>query len=60
MHSPTGSRWTCTTTSGPNGGQAMRDHEGGAALHEVGECPLHEPLGLGVERRGGLVEDEDR
>ena len=43
-----------------DGGQAVGDHERGAALHQVRERLLHEPLGFGVERRGGLVEDQDR
>ena len=32
----------------------------GAALHQRLERRLHQPLGLGVERRGRLVEDQDR
>ena len=37
----------------------MGDDEGGAALHEVAEAVLDHRFGLGVERAGGLVEDED-
>ena len=39
--------------------EAVGDDEGRPALHQVGEGLLHQPLGLGVERGGGLVEDED-
>src|SRR5271170_6896851 len=42
-----------------HGGKTMRDHDGGAFGHEVGERDLHQRLALGVERRGGLIEDED-
>jgi hypothetical protein len=38
----------------------VRDDERRPSLHEVGERVLDEPLGLGVEGRRGLVEDEDR
>ena len=38
----------------------MRDHERRAALHETLDRLLHEPLALAVERRGRLVENEDR
>src|SRR5262249_41904930 len=43
-----------------DGRQAVGDDEGGAAGHEPLE-PLHdERLGGGIERRRGLVEDEER
>src|ERR1022692_3206738 len=37
----------------------MRYHEGGAALHQVGETFLNGGLGFGIEAAGSLVEDED-
>src|SRR5271165_6319411 len=42
-----------------DGREAVRDHEGGAALHEEAESFLDHGFGFGVERRGRLVEDED-
>jgi len=42
-----------------DGGEAVGDHEGGAALHEEVEAVLDEGLGFGVERARGLVEYED-
>src|ERR1700730_6208157 len=42
-----------------DGGEAVGDHEGGPALHEVAQAVLDHGLGLGVEGAGGLVEDED-
>ena len=41
-------------------GQAVRDHDGRAPAHQLLERRLDQPLGLGVERGGGLVEDQDR
>src|SRR5262245_7054068 len=43
-----------------NGGETVRDHEGGAALHYLVERRLHLGLGQGIERARGLVEDQDR
>ena len=43
-----------------NGGEAMRDDEHGAPLHQPLECQLHHALALRVERAGGLVEQQDR
>src|SRR5436309_7466953 len=43
----------------PDGREPVGDDEGGAVLHQVGEARLDERLGLGVEARGGLVEDQD-
>ena len=40
--------------------EAMRDHEGRAALHEPREGVLHGGLALGVESARGLVEEQDR
>ena len=42
-----------------DGGQAVRDHERRAALHQVREALLDQRLRLGVEARGRLVEDQD-
>src|SRR5579863_6767676 len=42
-----------------DGGEPVGDDEGGAVLHELRESGLDHGLGLGVERTGGLVEDED-
>ena len=42
------------------GGEAVRDDEGGAVLHEDFECVLHGALGLGVQRGRGFVQNEDR
>ena len=41
------------------GAEAVGDDEGGAARHEAVERLLHKVFALGVERRGGFVEDED-
>ena len=38
----------------------MRDDERRAVPHQVRQRLLHQPLGFGVERRGRLVEDQDR
>ena len=38
----------------------MRDNEGGAALAQHIERTLDLAFGLGVERAGGFVEDQDR
>ena len=42
-----------------HGGQAVGDHQGGAALHQPFEGGLDEGLALGVEGAGGLVEQQD-
>ncbi len=42
-----------------DGGEAVGDDEGGAALHEVVQAVLDEGFGFGVEGAGGFVEDED-
>ena len=42
------------------GGQAVGDGQHRATLHQVGEGSLHRGLGLGVQRRGRLVQDQDR
>src|SRR5882672_7002397 len=43
-----------------DGGEPVGDHEDGAMRHQPIDRFLHEALGLGVERAGGFVEDEDR
>ena len=42
-----------------DGRQAVGNGHGGARLHQLEQCVLHQPLALGIECRGGLVEDED-
>src|SRR5579863_5206250 len=42
-----------------DGGKAVRDDEGGASLHEIGETVLDHFLGFGIEARRCLVENED-
>src|SRR3989442_3888037 len=41
-------------------GRPTGDHEDGAMRHQPLDRLLHEALGLGVERAGGLVENQDR
>src|SRR5262249_5025637 len=43
-----------------DGREAVRDGDDGAALHQAFELLLDRRLDLGIERRGGVVEDEDR
>jgi hypothetical protein len=43
-----------------NGVQAVRDHDGGAALTQMLDGFLHLLLGFGVQRRGGFIEQDDR
>ena len=43
-----------------HGGEPVSDHQHRPLRHEPVDRLLHQPLGLGVERAGGLVEDEDR
>ncbi len=43
-----------------HGGQAVGDDERRAVAHQRRQRVLHELLGFGVERRGRLVEDQDR
>src|SRR3712207_985076 len=42
-----------------DGGEPMGNGHRGAGLHQPLQSVLHEALTLGVEGRGGLVEDED-
>jgi len=39
--------------------QAMGDDQHGAILHEVGQRGLHQGFTFGVERRSGLVENQN-
>ena len=41
-------------------GQAMRDHQRGAVLHQSLHGFLDQALRFGIQRAGGLVEDQDR
>ncbi len=43
-----------------HGREPMRDDDRGAALHQLFERLLHEPLGLRVERTRRLVEQQNR
>ena len=43
-----------------HGGEPVRDDEHRAMRHQTVDRLLHQPLGLGVERAGGLIENEDR
>ncbi len=43
-----------------DGGQTMGNHERGAITLQRLERFLHAPLGFGIERRGGLVQHENR
>ena len=42
-----------------NGGESVRDHEHGAPFEQPVDRFLHQPFALHVERRGGLVENEN-
>ena len=42
-----------------DGGQAVGDDQRGAAAHQPGQCILDQAFALGIERRGGFVEDQD-
>ena len=43
-----------------DGVQAVGDHDGGAVLAEMVDRLLHRFFGFRIERRGGLVEQDDR
>ena len=43
-----------------HGAEPVCDHERGAVLHQLAHRILYVALGLGVERRGGFVEHQDR
>ncbi len=42
-----------------NGSETVRYDERGAADHEIAESALHVHLRLGVQFRGGFIEDKD-
>ena len=42
-----------------DGGEAVRDDDGGASLGGVVERFLHDRFGLGVQRRGRLVQQQN-
>ena len=42
-----------------HGRQAVRDDDAGAIAHEACDRILDQTLALGIQRAGGLVEDED-
>ena len=42
-----------------DGGEAVGDDEGGASVDEVLEGELDEMLGFGIDRGGGIIQDED-
>ena len=37
----------------------MCNDDGGASSHQVLQCLLHQPLGLGIESGRCLIEDQD-
>ena len=43
-----------------HGGEPVGDHQHGPLLHQAVDRLLHQPLRFGVERAGGLVQDQDR
>lgn len=43
-----------------DGGQAVRDHKGGASAHDAIHAALDELFGARVDARSGLVQDEHR
>lgn len=42
-----------------DGGQAVRNDQGGTSLHQALQGVLYQPFGFGVQRRGGFVQDQD-
>ncbi len=42
-----------------DGGEAVGDDDGGAALHQAFQGLLDEQLGLGIDRGGGFIQDQD-
>ena len=44
----------------PNGREPVRDDERCPARRQAGQRVLHQPLGLRVQRAGGLVQQQDR
>ena len=43
-----------------DGAQPVRDHDAGAAFHQLVQGFLHESFAGGVEAAGGFVQDQDR
>ena len=43
----------------PHGGEPVRDHDDGAALHDLPHIVLDDALALVIERARRLVEDQD-
>ena len=43
-----------------DGGEAVRDDDGGAAHHQIGQPGLHQPFILGIQRAGRLVQQQQR
>ena len=43
-----------------NGGEPVGNDQRGAALHQLGEGFLHCPLGGGIQRAGGFIQQQDR
>src|SRR6185312_14180687 len=43
-----------------NGGETVRDDEGRASRHQIGEALLHQAFIFGVERAGRFVEEQQR
>ena len=43
-----------------DGGQAVSDNKGGAAIHQAIHAPLHQCLGAGINGGGRLVQDQHR
>src|SRR5713101_3310771 len=43
-----------------DGMQPMRDHDSRSSATEMLDGALHLPLGFGIERSGGLVQEDDR
>src|SRR3954463_16288119 len=43
-----------------DGMQAVGDHDGSAVLAEMVDCFLHVFFGFRIQRRGGLIEQDDR
>ena len=46
--------------AGEHGREPVRDHDGGALLHQPRERVLHQRLAFGIERGGRLVEQQER
>ena len=41
-------------------GQAVRDNQCGASRHQAGQGLLYQVLTFGIQRTGGLIEQQDR